>query len=101
MGIMTTGSRVGHRIVLAHTRYTVLCVESTSRIVHAVVVTACRGGRQEDGGRKMADKDALTAEDLNNLMSWAEEHDEWDMVGLLINEQWSRIGAKQKEVSDE
>ena len=45
------------------------------------------------------EKDALTAEDLNNLMEWAEEHDEWDMVGLLINEQWAR--TKQKEVSDE
>ena len=43
------------------------------------------------------DKDALTAEDLNNLMEWAEEHDEWDMVGLLINEQWSRMRTKQKD----
>ena len=49
----------------------------------------------------ITDKDALTAEDLNNLMEWAEEHDEWDMVGLLINEQWSRMRTEQKEASDE
>ena len=45
------------------------------------------------------DKDALTAEDLNNLMEWAEDNDEWDIVGLLINEQWTR--TKQRGVSDE
>ena len=45
----------------------------------------------------ITDKDALTAEDLNNLMEWAEEHDEWDMVGLLINEQWSRMRTEQKD----
>ena len=43
------------------------------------------------------DKDALTAEDLNNLMEWAEENDEWNMVGLLINEQWSRMRTEQKD----
>ena len=43
------------------------------------------------------DKDALTAEDLNNLMEWAEDNDEWDIVGLLINEQWSRARTKQKD----
>jgi len=45
----------------------------------------------------ITDKDALTDEDLNNLMEWAEEHDEWDMVGLLINEQWSRMRTEQKD----
>ena len=45
----------------------------------------------------ITDKDALTAEDLNNLMEWAEEYDEWDMVGLLINEQWSRMRTEQKD----
>ena len=43
------------------------------------------------------DKDALTAEDLNNLMEWAEENDEWDIVGLLINEQWTRTKQKDED----